>query len=102
MTIAFSAEVWFWKGPAPWYFVTVSEVGSLELKAIAPMVTYGWGMIPVVAKIGSTEYSTSLWPKDGSYILPIKAAIRKVEKLEVGQRVHVELTPVSGKLLGQL
>ena len=38
------------------------------------MATYGWGVIPVVARIGDVEFETSLFPKDGGYLLPLKDA----------------------------
>jgi len=91
MNIEFSGEIWFWKGPAPWCFVTVPEEQSRDLQAISGIVTYGWGMIPVSVRIGKTEWETSLWPKDGSYIVPIKASVRKAENLEVGDNVTVQL-----------
>jgi hypothetical protein len=55
-------------------------------------VTYGWGMIPVTARIGGTGWTTSLFPKDGRYIVPVKARVRKDEGLEVGEMVTVRLT----------
>lgn len=91
MNIEFDGEIWFWKGPAPWYFVTVPPQECHELKAISGMVTYGWGMIPVQVRIGHSEWTTSLWPKDGSYIVPIKASIRKAEQLAEGDNVTVQL-----------
>jgi hypothetical protein len=91
MNIEFSGNIWFWRGPAPWYFVTVPEDGSRDLKAISGFVTYGWGVIPVRARIGKTEWTTSLFPKDGLYIVPIKASVRKAEKLEEGDKVTVRL-----------
>ena len=91
MNIDFSGKIWFWKGPAPWYFVTVPEEQCRDLKAISGSVTYGWGMIPVHARIGKTEWKTSLWPKDDSYIVPIKASVRKAEKLEEGDTVTLRL-----------
>ncbi len=91
MNIEFSGEIWFWKGPAPWYFVTVPEEQCRDIKAISGYVTYGWGMIPVTVRIGKTEYKTSLWPKDGRYIVPIKASVRKAEKLEEGDEVIIRL-----------
>lgn len=91
MHIEFDGEIWFWRGPAPWYFVTVPEKEGSDLKAILGFVTYGWGMIPAKVRIGKTEYKTSLWPKDGSYIVPIKASVRKAENLEEGDRVTVRL-----------
>ena len=91
VTIEFTGEIWFWKGPAPFYFVTVPEQESAQLKDIMSTVSYGWGMIPVDARIGKTEWYTALWPKDGRYILPIKSAIRKAAKLEEGSRVTAKL-----------
>lgn len=61
------------------------------MKAILGFVTYGWGMIPVNVWIGKTEWKTSLFPKDGSYIVPIKASARKEENLEIGDEVTIRL-----------
>ncbi len=91
MNTEFTGKIWFWKGPAPWYFVTVPEAQCRELKAMSPFVTYGWGMIPATIRIGKTEYKTALWPKNGLYIVPLKASVRKAEKLEEGDEVTVQL-----------
>lgn len=92
MDLEFSGEIWFWRGPAPWYFVTVPEEESLDLEAMSSVLTYGWGMIPVTVRIGATKWETSLFPKDGHYIVPVKAAVRRAEKLELGETVAVRLT----------
>lgn len=92
MDLSFSGEIWFWKGPAPWYFVTVPEEWCGALEAASAAVSYGWGMVPVKAGIGRTRWTTSLFPKDGSYIVPLKAAVRKAEGLAVGNVVQVQLT----------
>ena len=91
MNIEFKGTIWFWKGPAPWFFVTVPEKQSRDLKAISGIVTYGWGVIPVHVRIGDTEWKTSLFPKDGLYLVPIKASVRKAENLEEGDKVTVQL-----------
>jgi len=91
MNIEFNGEIWFWRGPAPWFFVTVPAEQSSDLKAISGFVTYGWGVIPVHVRIGKTEWQTSLFPKDDRYIVPIKASVRKAEKLEEGDNVMVQL-----------
>jgi hypothetical protein len=91
MEIEFSGRIWYWRGPAPWFFVTVPAKQSRILKDIVGFVTYGWGMIPVDVRIGKTEWKTSLWPKDGRYIVPIKASVRKAEQLEEGDKVIVRL-----------
>ncbi len=54
-------------------------------------MTYGWGMIPVTARIGETGWKASLFPKDGRYIVPVKASARKAEELEIGDMVTVRL-----------
>lgn len=89
--LEFSGEIWYWRGPAPWYFVTVPDEECRELKAISGSVTYGWGMIPVSVLIGKSRWATALWPKDGSYIVPIKASIRKAENIDEGESVTVRL-----------
>ena len=91
MELEFSGTIWFWKGPAPWYFVTVPEQQSQALQTIARHVTYGWGMIPVDVQIGKTVWQTSLYPKDARYIVPIKANIRKAENLTEGDEITVRL-----------
>jgi Domain of unknown function (DUF1905) len=92
MKLEFSGEIWFWRGPAPHHFVTVPDEECGALEAAAAFVTYGWGMIPVAAQIGATEWTTSLFPKDGRYIVPVKASVRKAEGLELGDIVTVRLT----------
>ena len=91
MNFEFDGIIWFWRGPAPWYFVTVPENHSRNLKAISGLVTYGWGMIPATVRIGNTVWETSLWPKDERFIVPIKASVRKVENLELDDSVTVRL-----------
>ncbi len=91
MTLEFDGEIWFWKGPAPWYFITVPKEECCELEATSTLVSYGWGMIPVTAQIGETGWKTSLFPKDGFYVVPVKAVVRKAERLRVGDAVTVRL-----------
>ena len=91
MKVEFDAKIWYWRGAAPWFFVTVPDKQRDDLKAISGFVTYGWGMIPAKVRIGKTEWTTSLFPKDGSYIVPIKASVRNAENLEEGDKVTVQL-----------
>jgi hypothetical protein len=88
----FSGVVWFWRGPSPYHFVTVPEEESAELRETSGLVTYGWGMIPVAAGIGSTRWTTSLFPKDGGYVVPLKDGVRDAEGIGVGDTVTVRLT----------
>ncbi|MBE0672777.1 MAG: DUF1905 domain-containing protein [Anaerolineales bacterium] len=91
MNIKFSGKIWFWRGPSPFFFVTVPEKQSDEIKAISGLVTYGWGVIPVHVQIGKTKFQTSLIPKDGRYLVPLKVIVRKAEKLEEGDEVSIRL-----------
>ncbi len=91
MIIEFSGKIFHWRGPAPFYFVTIPEEQSRDIKAISNHVTYGWGVIPVRVVIGKTEFKTSLFPKDALYLVPIKASVRKAEQLEEGDDVTVRL-----------
>ena len=91
MNIEFNGKIWYWRGPAPFHFVTVPAKQCRDLKAISGAVTYGWGMIPVHVRIGKTEWTTSLWPKDDLYIVPIKARVRQAEHLAEGDTVTVRL-----------
>ena len=92
MDVHFSGEIFFWRGPAPWYFVMVPEDESVDLEAVSEEVSYGWGMIPVTAQIGRTEWETALFPKDERYVVPLKAAVRRAEQIELGDVVAVQLT----------
>ncbi|MBB6052741.1 DUF1905 domain-containing protein [Armatimonas rosea] len=91
MTLTFTGPIWYWRGPSPFHFVTVPEQESEELKGISGLVTYGWGMIPATVTLGATTYKTSLWPKNGGYIVPLKDVVRKAEQLEVDDMVTVHL-----------
>jgi hypothetical protein len=91
MNIEFSGKIWYWRGPAPFYFVTVPAEPSHDLKNLSEFVTYGWGMIPATVRIGATEWTTALFPKEGSYIVPVKASVRKAENIEEGDEVTVHL-----------
>ena len=89
--LQFDGEVWFWRGPSPFHFVTVPEPESAEIHAAASLVTYGWGMIPAELRIGRTRWTTSLFPKDGGYIVPVKDMVRRAEGIHVGDTVTVSL-----------
>ena len=91
MKLEFNGTLWYWRGPAPWYFVTVPEKECHDLKAILTRVTYGWGMIPVHVQIGKTAWKTAMFPKDGRYLVPVKASVRQAEKLEEGDTVTIRL-----------
>ena len=84
--------MWFWRGPSPFHFVTVPPAQSELIADLSASVTYGWGMIPCEVILGDTRWTTSLWPKDGAYIVPLKADVRRAEGVEVGDDVDLIVT----------
>lgn len=70
MELDVTGEVFYWRGPAPHHFVTVPDDESALIHELASTLTYGWGMIPVSARIGRTTFTTSLFPKNGGYLIP--------------------------------
>lgn len=91
MIIEFIGSIFQWRGPAPYLFVAVPDKQSADIRAVSKLVTYGWGVIPVTVKVGKTEWKTSLFPKDRRYLVPIKIAVQKAEKLKEGDEVKLKL-----------
>jgi len=86
-----TGEVFEWRGPAPHHFVLVPDEQAAAIEHASSVVTYGWGMIPVTCTLGSTTWTTSLWPKDGLYVIPLKLAVRRTERVSLGDVVTVGL-----------
>lgn len=91
MIIEFRGKIFHWRGPAPYLFAAVPDAQSREIKAVSKLVTYGWGVIPVKVKVGKTEWTTSLFPKDGRYLVPIRMSAQKAENLKEGELVTIRL-----------
>ena len=91
MNIEFKGKIFYWRGPSPYLFVAVPEKQSRDIKSVSKLVTYGWGMIPVHAQIGQTQWKTSLFPKDGLYLVPIRVSTQKAESLKEGDNVKIHL-----------
>ncbi|ANP54897.1 hypothetical protein J2Z21_001438 [Streptomyces griseochromogenes] len=92
MELVFSGQVIEWRGPSPYFFVPVPEEESADIREVATMASYGWGVIPVQARIGEVSFRTSLFPKEGGYLLPLKTAVRGPQGLSAGDDVTVEMT----------
>ena len=92
MILEFTGEIFYWRGPAPWHFVAVPDDESAAIEDVASDVSYGWGCIPVTAEIGDTRWPTSLFPKDGRYLVPVRVSVQKAEGLALGDVVTVRLT----------
>jgi hypothetical protein len=88
--IEFSGDVVEWRGPAPYYFVRIPAPQRASIKDAAKGIEY-WGQVPVSARIGDTEFTTALFPKDGHYLLPLRVAVRRAEQLDAGEQVAVAL-----------
>lgn len=91
MELEFSGSIFQWRGPAPFYYVAAPPEASAAIRAVAPVVTYGWGVIPVWSTVGDTRWYTALFPKDGAYLVPLKAAVRRAERLSDGDAVAIRL-----------
>ena len=97
-TVEFSAVCWLYTGKGAWYFVTLPPDSAAEIsyfsKALNGGKRTGWGSVRVTAQIGATVWQTSLFPdsKNKSYVLPIKAAVRKAENIIEDQSVKVRVS----------
>jgi acetylornithine deacetylase/succinyl-diaminopimelate desuccinylase-like protein len=88
----FDAEIIHWRGPSPFFFAPAPADQVEALRQAARAATYGWGVVPVEAAIGGVTFRTSLFPKDGTYLVPIKAEVRRKTNLTAGDTISVELT----------
>lgn len=91
MEWSWAAEIVEWRGPAPFYYLPMTAEDSAELKEAARGLEY-WGQVAVIAVIGETEFATALFPKDGRYLLPLKAVVREAEGVELGDLVEASVT----------
>jgi hypothetical protein len=90
----FSAKVWLYPGEtASWHFVSVPKVLSAQLKKKYGGSARGWGSLPVEVRIGKTTWTTSIFPdsKSGTYLLPVKASVRRTEDLYDGDSTEVRI-----------
>jgi hypothetical protein len=95
VSYSFEAKLWRWHAEtASWVFITLPEDMAFAIRCEAE--TRGWGSVKVTASIGVTNWQTSLFPHkaSNSYLLPVKAAVRKAEGLNDGDIAKVSLTPL--------
>jgi hypothetical protein len=92
MDVEVTGEVIEWRGPAPYHFVVLPDDAASAVESVASRVTYGWGVIPVRGRLGGTDFTTSLFPREGGYWLPLKDAVRRAEDVELGDVVTVTIT----------
>ncbi len=77
MELTFEGPVFEWRGPAPYFYVAVPEDDSDDIEAVKADFTYGWGVIPATCTIGEVVWTTSLFPKDGVFLVPLKDEVRR-------------------------
>jgi len=80
-----------WRGPAPYYYLPLDEDSAAILDDVKHALTYGWGVLPTRARLGDVEFTTSLFPRDGGYLVPLKDAVRKPAGIGVGDEVTLVL-----------
>ncbi len=87
------SSVFLWQGKSAWHFIGIPKKQSEEIKKRFGANAKGWGSLPMVATIGKTSWKTSIFPdkKSGTYLLPLKAEVRKKEGLFSGDKVTVLL-----------
>lgn len=90
MDFEFAGPVIEWRGPAPYYFLRIPEEESADIKVAAKGLEY-WGQVPVVVRIGETEFGTALFPKDGHYLIPLRAAVRRAAGIDTDEVLEVGL-----------
>ena len=92
LEFTFDSEVIHWCGPAPFFYAPLPDIAAEEIRRASRLVSYGWGVIPVEATIGGVTFTTSLFPKDGTYLLPLKDAVRKPSAITAGDVIHIGMT----------
>lgn len=75
-----------WRGPAPFWFLAIPPEVSEDIKEAARGLEY-WGQVAVEVRIGTTDFTTALFPKDGLYLLPLKVAVRRAVGIELGDQI---------------
>ena len=91
MIFTFEAEAIHWRGPAPFVFAPLPPELADDLRQLAKDLSYGWGCIPARVQIGDTHFRTSLFPRQGGYLVPIKVLVQRAEGIAVGDRLRLRL-----------
>jgi hypothetical protein len=91
MELEFAGEIVEWRGPAPFYFVPLPPDEADLIDEVKADVAY-WGVIPVTAWLGETSFTTAMFPREETYFLPLKDAVRRAEGVGLGDVVEVRLS----------
>ena len=90
MEIEFAGEVVEWRGPAPYLFVVLPLDAADLVDEVKADVVY-WGVVPVRAWIGETSFTTAMFPREETWFLPLKVAVRRAEDVDLGDVLDVRL-----------
>lgn len=87
----FSATPWQHASPGGWYFVSLPQELAQEIREMLKSEEEGWGRLKATAKTSNSEWKTAIWfdTKKNTYLLPLKAEIRKKENIKVGEDIKV-------------
>lgn len=88
--IEFSGQVVEWRGPAPYVFVPLPPDAADLVDEVKADVVY-WGVVPVRAWIGGTGFTTAMFPREDTWFLPLKAAVRRAQGVALGDVVDVRM-----------
>lgn len=91
MELEFAGEIVEWRGPAPYFFVPLPPDEADLIDEVKAQVAY-WGVIPVTGRLGATTFTTSMFPREETYFLPLKDAVRRAEGVSLGDVVEVRLS----------
>ena len=92
LEISFEASVIYWRGPAPFFYAPIPGEHIEAVREAARIATYGWGCVPVEAEVGGVAFTTALFPKDGTYLLPLKVAVRRKTNITAGDVITAAMT----------
>ena len=89
----FTAQMWKHNPPGAWYFISLPKHISQEIRENLKWQEEGWGRMKVNAQIAETIWETAIWfdTKRETYLLPIKAEIRKQCKLNTDENIEITL-----------
>ena len=101
LSFCFTAKLWIYPGKAAWHFLSVPKAISDQIRFMTAHNKRGWVSVPVSAGIGRSVWKTSIFldRKAGTFMLPVKVDIRKIEGLRPDQDVEVTLDVMSGARL---
>jgi hypothetical protein len=91
LKLDFETTIIEWRGPSPFFFAPIPAKHTDDVRHAARLASYGWGVVPVEAVIAGVVFTTSLFPKDEGYLLPIKDKVRRAARVTAGDSIAVTM-----------